>query len=131
MNLREVLGALRRYVWVIVGLTAITTSIAVYSVKTERPSYSSAAVIRLKDARRALTGGLTGSPVEGISGRIVDPVQSQVEILTSRTVAAQVVDSVHELRVSPRGFPDSLLVKIVTTALAGEDSVAVSFSHGD
>jgi succinoglycan biosynthesis transport protein ExoP len=131
VNLREVLLSLRRHVWLILATTAVTTGLAVYLVKTESINYESAAVLRLKDAHRALTGGLAADPTGGFAGRAVDPVQSQIEILTSRSVAAQVVDSVHELRVRPNNFPSSLVASVYTAATEGGDSVALVFSDAD
>lgn len=131
MNLREILGSFRRHWRLILVMTVVTTGVAGYMVMTQRVEYSSASVLRLKDAQRALTGNLAASPTQGFAGRAVDPVQSQIEILTSRSVAAQVVDSVHELRVSPGNFPDSLLAKIVTTAVPDGDSIALVFSTAD
>ncbi len=126
-TLRDLLASLRRHVWLILGITGLTTGVAVYIVKSETVNYASSAVIRLKDTRRALTGSLGGGPVEGFGGRVVDPVQSQVEILTSRSVAAQVVDSVHALRAQARDFPDSLLARVFTAGTEGGDSVTLVF----
>lgn len=128
---RELVAALRRHLWLILGTTAVSTTMAVLRVKTEDTNYTSSAVIRLKDTRRALTGGLGGAPNEELAGRLVDPVQSQIELLTSRSVAAQVVDSLHELRVQPKQFPDTVLGRIYTGGTEGGDSVALQFGPAE
>ena len=73
-------------------------------MRRERPFYSSTAVIRLNDVRGALAGPLADRTVGGF-GESVDPIRSQVEILSSRAVGALVVDSVPELRLRVNGIP--------------------------
>ena len=131
ITLSDILGALRRRWWIVALLVTLTTGLATWLVHVSRTNYASNAVLRLKDSRRALTGGLAGGASDQLAGRVIDPVQSQVEILTSRSLAAQVVDTVHELRVRTRGFPDSLLAQVTTAPASGSDSVTVVFADAD
>lgn len=131
VSMSDVLGALRRRLWVVALVTAATTAAAGYQVHTTQTTYASSAVVRLKDSRRALTGGLAGGASDQFGGRVLDPVQSQVEVLTSRSVAAEVVDTVSPLRVRTRGFPDSLLIQVSTSAAAEGDSLTLVFTGGD
>jgi capsular exopolysaccharide synthesis family protein len=131
ITLRDVLRALRRRWWLVVAAVCVTTAGAVYLVHTTRTTYASSAVVRLKDSRKALTGGLAGGAGDQFGGRVLDPVQSQVEVLTSRTVAAQVADTVTPLRVRARGFPDSLLTQVSTSAAGEGDSITIVFTDGD
>jgi succinoglycan biosynthesis transport protein ExoP len=131
ITLRDVVRALRRRWWVVLSVTALTTAAAVYLVHTTQTTYASSAVVRLKDSQRALTGSLAAGASDKFGGRALDPVQSQVEVLTSRSVAAEVADSVHRLRVRTRGFRDTLLTQVSTSGAAASDSVTLVFTDGD
>lgn len=131
VSLPVVIGALRRRLWLVLATAAIGAGLAWYWVQSTPTTYTSTAVLLLKDARRALTGTLAGSASDQLGGRMLDPVQSQVEILTSRTIASEVVDSVRRLRVGTSGFPDSLLRAVSTSRIERQDSLGLVFSEFD
>jgi len=125
-DLGRALEAVRRHwltVLVVLGLVAVP---GVLHFRNEVPLYKAEATIRLRDVQGMLTGGLTGG-VMGDLARSVDPVRSQIEVLTSRAVAAQVVDSTPELRLETIGFSASALTDIHIAPALVTDSVTLEF----
>jgi polysaccharide biosynthesis transport protein len=98
LNPRELLRILRRHMMLILFVTTVSTAGAIYWTVTHAQFYSASAVVRLNNAQRSMTGGLADGPMDVLSGTQIDPVLSLVEVLQSRTVAGQVVDSMPELR---------------------------------
>ena len=85
-DLRWALGALRhRWKLVLLG-TLLATAAAGYLSVREPPSYRANAVIRLGDTRSAIAGGMGSSPTDMLKGRVVDPLLSLAQVLTSRRV---------------------------------------------
>ena len=124
-----VVEAVRRQ-WITILLVAVAVlSPGVYWIRREVPIFKAEATIRLRDVQGELTGGLAGGSFGDLT-RSVDPVKSQMEVLTSRAVATQVVDSSPELRVVAIGFPasglDSLRLKPDVTV----DSINLDFLPG-
>ena len=82
MDPRRLYGILRRRAWLIMvfGLAgaAIAGALAIRAGKL----YRSTAVIRVRDARQAVTGGLAEAPEVRI-GPLVDPMLSLIEVLGS------------------------------------------------
>ncbi len=127
VRLKDLLLTLRRHVWLVLGLATAVVLATAYRAYTSVAVYRAVAVIRLSDPRRALTGGLVEGPVLGGEGAAVDPLLSQVELLTSRTVAGAVVDSMPMLRLRTRRFPSSLLEQVEVPAAAAPDSFPLAF----
>lgn len=134
----EVLFILRRHARLVVGVAAlavVATGIVAYMAG---PVYRAVAVIRMSDPRRALTGGVVDDPARA-EGRFTDPLVSQAELLTSRTVAGAVVDSMPVLRIVTEDLPPSLLGAVAVAPAApvrsfrlafGGDSFVVQASSG-
>ncbi|HEU4588117.1 MAG TPA: polysaccharide biosynthesis tyrosine autokinase [Gemmatimonadales bacterium] len=127
MDIRAVLARLRRHL-VLIALVAIAaTGLAAFLAHRQPVMYRANAVIRLGDGRRAIAGNLVSSPSPALSGRIVDPLMSLVEVLTSGRVLGQVVDTVPILRLHTVGFMPSLLKDVAIDRGAERDSVALRF----
>lgn len=95
LSLRELIQVLRRRLLVILAVIAVAVAITGYVVFREIPTYRAEAVIRLQDARQAMTGGLDVQqvqPILGLRARMVDPLASHLEVMTSRGVLGSVVD---------------------------------------
>lgn len=105
---RRILGILRRRVRLIGLVTIAAVGIAGAMAYRSTALYRSTAVIRVRDARNMVSGGLGGER-EIQSGPLVDPIRSLIEVLTSRNVAATVVDSMPLLRFRTEGIPVSLI----------------------
>ena len=129
INLREAVRVLRRHLWIVLGLTGVTLGVATFLALRAEPVYRATAVVRLADARRSLTGNLVENP-SGPTGRSVDPLLSQLEVLRSRTIAGAVVDSMGILRVRVRDIPASLLGGVRLAPDAPGDSLGLLFSAG-
>lgn len=126
VGLDELLSTLRRHGRLVLGVVAVAVAAAGFVAYVTGPVYRAVAVIRLSDPRRAFTGGVVNDPARG-DERFADPLLSQVELLTSRTVAGAVVDSVPVLHVLPRKFPPSLLGDVAVPAAAGADTFRITF----
>ncbi|HEX6965396.1 MAG TPA: polysaccharide biosynthesis tyrosine autokinase [Gemmatimonadaceae bacterium] len=131
IDLKEVLGVLRRHVKLIAAVTILAGAAAGYIAHRSRPDFQAGAVIRLVDQKQALTSGLDDqnalSAMTGM-GSFVDPVLSQLQVLKSRDVASQVVDR-HPigLRFVPRDFPASILRDAHVPAQAPGDTLQLEF----
>lgn len=109
INFRDVLGALRENLWVILVLATIGAAVAAYVVSKEVQLYSAAAVIRLVDnSSGAATPIVTssekssGKPPQKTTPVASDPIQAEMLVLTGRTVLGRTVDSLG-LRLSRQG----------------------------
>ena len=129
VRLEELFAALRRHVRLVVGVTAATVAAAGVVAYLRGPEYRAVAVIRMSDARRALTGGVVLDPARA-DERFSDPLLSQAQLLTSRAVAGAVVDSMPALRmVTTRDLPPNLVWDVVVPAAAGPVSLQVAFGR--
>jgi capsular exopolysaccharide synthesis family protein len=122
----DVLAMLRRHVRLVIGIVAITVVAAGIVAYVIPPVYRAVALIRLWDPRRALTGGVVDDPAT-TDERFADPLLSQVELLTSRTVAGAVVDSMPMLRVLTRKFPRSVLGDVAVPDPTTADTIHLAF----
>ncbi len=128
VDLRAVFNTLGRHLRIIMGLTLLATVAAGYFARKQVPMYRSTAVIRLEDTRRAMTGGLVSSAGDALDPRSVDPILSQLEVLTSRKVAGRVVDSLPRLRIDAHGFTYDVLEHLAVTTPDPIDSVRLTFT---
>lgn len=125
---REYLGALRRYWWLVIAAAVVTVAGAWWKLRGEVPQYTTSAAVRLVDARRQIAGDLGNPTSESYQGWYTDPIQSQIQLLKSRAVAGEVVDSLG-LRLNPAdpAFPRSVLWTVAVDDRQPEDSLEVEF----
>lgn len=126
VGVEDVLAMLRRHIVLVLGVVAITVVAAGVLAYVIEPVYRAVALIRLWDPRRALTGGVVDDPAT-TDERFADPLLSQVELLTSRTVAGAVVDSMPMLRVLTRKFPRNVLGDVVVPDPTTADTIHLTF----
>ncbi len=127
---RELVETFRhRWITILLVLLAIAGP-GIWWAQQQVPLYQASATIRLRDAQREMTGGLTGVGVGDLAGG-VDPVRSQIEVLTSRAVAAEVVDSAPELRVRTVGFSDAYIGYLHFAPEVDSDSIQLTFGRGE
>jgi polysaccharide biosynthesis transport protein len=124
---REMLRILRRHMVLILFVTTVSTAGAIYWTLTHEQYYSASAVVRLNNAQRSMTGGLADGPMDVLSGTQIDPVLSLVEVLQSRTVAGQVVDSMPELRLRLEGIARGELKGLRYDTEEKVDSITLRF----
>jgi succinoglycan biosynthesis transport protein ExoP len=122
----DMLPALRRRALLVAAIAATIIIVAAYFVLTEQPVYTATAVLRLGDARRALTSGIEtpDMPVE----RLTSPLLSQLQLVRSRALIGSVVDSVG-LRLVPRfeDFRPTLLRDVRVEVSAVPDTIRLRF----
>jgi uncharacterized protein involved in exopolysaccharide biosynthesis/transposase-like protein len=126
IEVSEVIAILRRRVWLVVSTTVLCISLAAVLGFREIPRYRATAVLRLGEARTAMTQGIE-APIRE-SDRYTNPLLSQTQLLRSRSLLGDVVDSVGlRLRPEYRGLPKGLLGSIRVAADATADTLWVEF----
>lgn len=90
---------LRRHRWLVGGVAVITFAAAAWLVLSEPPRYLSTAVFQIEETGPSI-GGLRSAPV--MMGRSADPLVTTLEVLHSRSVVGEVVES-EGLRELPDG----------------------------
>ena len=127
--LREYVGALRRYAWLVIAAVVVSVGLAGYRLSKELPTYAASTAIRLIDPRVAMSGDLEAGEQGQLPGWYTDPILSQIQVLRSRAVAGAVVDSLGlRFRPSRPNFPYGTLARVdVTSAARTGDSVRVEF----
>jgi hypothetical protein len=130
LDLRRILAIMRRNLVFIGLVTAAVTALAVTFAKLRSHDYTATAVIRLRDARNQISGGLADASADnGLGGTQVSPLLSLVELLSSRSMAGTVIDSLPLLRLDAEGMP----LHYVSTAVVGgadhTDSLSLRFGR--
>lgn len=126
-GVREYVAIVRRQIWLVLGVLTLAVGATVYNVMKAPARYRAVSTVRLADPGRSIAGPMA-IPYEGSIGRETDLLQSQIQILTSQTVAAQAVD-MSGLRLMPmpgRPFVDEMSeIRVADSALP--DSIGVTF----
>lgn len=129
--LREYLGALRRHLWLVIAAVLVSVGIATYRIRQEPPRYTAVSAVRLVNARQEMAGQIGSGQQDQLPGWYTDPILSQIQVLRSRAVAQEVVDSVGgRLRPDEPEFPLGLLrdVRVASTARFG-DTLHLAFAR--
>lgn len=111
VDLPAVLRTLWRHALLILLITVAAGGVTYVLVRREPPVYRAGAVIRLGDARRSMAGGLTSNPAD-LLDRSIDPILSQLEVLTSRNVVGRAIDSMPRLRLELHGMAYDRLTRV-------------------
>lgn len=130
--LREYLGALRRHLWLVVAAVLVSVGIAAYRIRQEPPRYTAASAVRLVNARQEMAGQIGTGQQDQLPGWYTDPILSQIQVLRSRAVAQEVVDSVGG-RLAPEDpeFPLGLVRDVrVSSAAQPGDTLQLAFAAG-
>lgn len=88
LTVKQILGVLRRHTWLIMGTVAVAVAAAAFLVSREVTTYDATAVIRLIERHQVEVGVIPDSPL----GVDADPVQSEMMVLTGRSVLGEAVD---------------------------------------
>jgi tyrosine-protein kinase Etk/Wzc len=91
-GIKEYLAIVRRQLWIVLAIVAVCLGATSWFVLSAPPRYMANAVVRLADARRAMTGNGEGSAYEQVLGRETDVLLSQVQVLQSRQIATDAVE---------------------------------------
>jgi capsular exopolysaccharide synthesis family protein len=88
-GIRDLIGVFRRHLWLISVVTSVTVGIGAWLVGRQVTEYESNAMIRLIDRQSDLNTPMgSNTPI----GEKVDPILSEMVVLTGRTVLGEVVD---------------------------------------
>lgn len=126
-GLREYFSIVRRQLWLVLAVLTLAVGWSVYLVSKAPERFQAVSTVRLADPSRSLTGSMT-SQYQGYVGRETDQLQSQIQILTSQTVASLAVN-MSGLQLMPAGqrpFVDEV-TDIQVAENAHVDSMVVSF----
>jgi tyrosine-protein kinase Etk/Wzc len=128
LGISHYLGVLRRQIWIVLAAVAICLGAASWLVMSAPARYTATAVVRLADARRAMTGGQEGGAYEQVLGRETDVLLSQIQVMMSRQVASDVVRR-EGLRLVPFGAERMLdeIANVVVDSSATQDTVRLNF----
>lgn len=121
----EVLGVLRRHIWLILVITAAALAVAVFLVSRQKPLYQASAMIRLGDPLGAIAGGLTPSEPQA-EGSKTDPFLSEIMVLKGRSVLREVVEREGlRLLAASTGAPAGFVEDVEFTTLPPEGSLVL------
>ncbi len=128
LGISHYLGVLRRQIWIVLGAVAVCLGAAVWVVASAPPRYTADAVVRLADARRAMTGGQEGGAYEQVLGRETDVLLSQIQVMMSRQVASDVVHR-EGLRFVPFTKEPQLdeIARVIVDSAAAQDTIRLNF----
>ncbi|MEP6506607.1 MAG: polysaccharide biosynthesis tyrosine autokinase [Gemmatimonadales bacterium] len=101
VSLRDRIAVVRQNYWIILAVCAFSTGLAAYIVANTPSLYRAAATVRFNDMRSNLTSGV-GTELAAQMSWAVDPVKTQIELLTSRATAEKAVDD-GKLQAQPIG----------------------------
>ena len=121
LDLRELLGALRRHLWIVVLLGAAGAAGGYYLVSQEQRMFRAAALLRLRDTQAEVGAAALDEQESRSKSRPADPFQSELLVLRGRQVAGAVVDR-EGLRLFDlkRGSPAGVATDVEVTLPAGE-----------
>ncbi|MDQ3081681.1 MAG: polysaccharide biosynthesis tyrosine autokinase [Gemmatimonadota bacterium] len=92
VGIREYLGIVRRHWWIVLLVAGASSAYNFDKVRKEPPRYRAISTVRLVDQRRAVAGGMAGQSNDMRFSGQADPIESQIQVLLSRAVAAVAVD---------------------------------------
>jgi capsular exopolysaccharide synthesis family protein len=128
LDLREILGVLRRHKLLVGVITLLVVGVAMVLAFRQAPQYRASAVIRLKNERQALTGSIQNDAMDQVVGKAVDPLLSQLQVLRSRSNAREVVKRTGmRLHSTTPGFSGALVENVSIAPTVGNDSVSLRF----
>ncbi|HEX2722408.1 MAG TPA: polysaccharide biosynthesis tyrosine autokinase [Gemmatimonadaceae bacterium] len=129
VGIREYLAIVLRHLWLVLAITAVAVGWTANTIRKTPPIYRSISTVRLVDTRQAMTGQGEGGFDK--FNRMTDPIESQIQLLRSRSVAAIAVDQ-KGLRLIPsekQPFVEQVSdIKVADNATA--DSVVLTFASG-
>ncbi len=128
-DLKDVLGIVRRRRWLVLLFACCGAGLAGYFAYVAKPVYLASASVRIADARHALSGGIADAPRDNLGGTFgVDPVLSQIQVLKSREVAADVVSRQPlGLILYPEGFPANTVRDVRVSSASKGAALTVDF----
>jgi capsular exopolysaccharide synthesis family protein len=127
LDLRRMFAIVRRHFGLVVTCTLVAAAAAAAYAKLRAPTYTATAVIRLRDTRAQISGGLATDGADALGGPEVSPLLSLVELLSSRTMAGTVVDSLPLLRLQSEDLPLDVVRALRVGSNSHVDSLKLQF----
>lgn len=128
IELREILGVVRRNGGLVLGIAAAVVAVAVFFLLRQVPEYRAEALLRLRDERGSMTGGMAGTAMQEVMGKTADPVLSQLQVMRSRGVATEVIERTGlRLHSVTQGFSAGILEDIEVVDPRAADTLSLSF----
>lgn len=84
-------AALRGHLRLIASVTIVAAVVTWIHLHLTPPTYRANAVVRLVDTRQAIAGSFDNPVSKPLGGALIDPIQSEIELLLSRSIASKVV----------------------------------------
>lgn len=127
-GIREYLAIIRRQIWLVLAVLVTAVGVTLYTVMKAPPRYKAVATVRLADPDRSLTGNST-DPYQSLMGGNAEVLQTQIQILISKAVAAEAVDG-SGLRLVRKGGQPMIdeLTQIHVADNATADSISLTFA---
>lgn len=131
-GVKEYFAIVRRQLWIVLSIVAVCLAGTGYLVWRTPPRFMANAVVRLADARRAMTGSGEASAYEQVLGRETDVLLSQVQVVQSRQIATDAVErgGLRLLPVANSDYPEEI-TDVVLTDPVRADSVSLIFGPTD
>lgn len=143
--IRQYLGILRRYWWLIVLSALVGISYQWYRTRHDLPLFRTSSAVQLTDQRPQVAGDLVPDYASAYGG-YTDPVLTQVQVIQSRAIAELVVDSLglqlqsitpgfylanfEDVRVAPNAVPATLRLHFTSksvTVSGPRDTVTAAY----
>ncbi|MGD8289886.1 MAG: polysaccharide biosynthesis tyrosine autokinase [Gemmatimonadota bacterium] len=125
-DLFQVIRSLKRHAMLVIGTTLIGIVAAVVWIMLEVPQYRATAVVRVGEAREELTRGIEVQTRD--DERFVNPFLSTIQLLTSRSILGEVVDTAGlRLELDYRGFDAALLRSVQVVGDPPVDALELEF----
>jgi capsular exopolysaccharide synthesis family protein len=132
-GLGSYLAALRRHLWLVLLVSFVGLALSGYAVSRSEALFSSKAVIQLPEERSVAPGGLAGLAATLAGG--AGSLPSQVQVIRSRMLLGQVVDSlglrvVREVSRVPRDLlrPTGVIDEVRVSDAATADRIHLAFA---
>ncbi len=126
ISLSRLLNIVRRHFRLVLGLAFVGTLAGGALAYREPSSFRALATVRLANERRAMTGETRDGPTA--LGRTADPLLTVIQLVRSRAVLGDVVDSLNlRVKSATPGFGPAMLTGLRLSPRAPSDSIALLF----
>lgn len=124
--LRYLSGLLRRHLWLMVAVLALTVGVTMLAAGLRSPRYRASAAVRIADIRGTFMEGFDIGVAKTPASE-ADPLLTKIEILRSRRVIGDAVDGLG-FRLQPRSAPETAaLLEDVSVGTSAADSIVLHF----
>ncbi|MFQ5537880.1 MAG: polysaccharide biosynthesis tyrosine autokinase [Gemmatimonadota bacterium] len=91
-HLADYWQVITRRLWLVLVIFTVTTASSIWAVSRQQTIYQGSMSLQVNDPLERQRGLVTGARVSGMA-IFVDPIESEIQVLQSSTIAATVVDS--------------------------------------